>query len=106
MDMQERDDLRAFLLGLYGAQVNSWNMSDEVFNIAFKMVRESSSCSDAMDLVPRPLPVGVAPINWLKGQARKAFLRQLKNRKEYYVSCLNYIKLHYRTHITMAGRGA
>jgi hypothetical protein len=106
MDSQERDDLKTFLQGLYGSQVHASNMTDEVFNIAFKMVKESSGCSDAMDLVPRPFPAGASPIRWLKGQARKAFLRQLKNRKEYYASCLNYIKLHYRTHITMAARGA
>mgnify|MGYP000496748650 CR=1 FL=1 len=106
MDLQERDDLRAFLHGLYGSQVVGWNMTDEVFNIAFKMVKESSGCSDAMDLVPRPFPLGATPIKWLKKEARKIFLRKLKARKEYYSTCLTYIKASYRTHIFMAARGA
>ncbi len=105
MELQEKDNLREFLYSLYGNQVNSWNMSEEVFNITFTMIQQSSACSDAMDLVPRPLAVGRAPIKWLAKEVRKAFLRKLKDRKQYYQSCLNMAAVGYKTKLHMAAMG-
>lgn len=88
MDLHEKDDLRAFLVSLYGAQVNGWPMNDQIFNLTYELVSESSSCSDAMDYVPRPLTPGREPIKWVTKQAREMFLRTLKERKDHYVICL------------------
>ncbi len=88
MDLQEKEDLRIFLASLYGSQVNTWPMNDEIFNLTYVMISESSACSDAMDFVPRPLPPGREPIKWITQQAREMFLRTLKERKEHYVICL------------------
>ena len=33
MDLHEKDDLRAFLILLFGSQVNGWPMNDQMFNL-------------------------------------------------------------------------
>ena len=105
MDLHERDDLKEFLTTLYGPQVNGWAMNDELFNLTYKLVSESSSCSDAMDFVPRPLAPGKEPIKWLTKQVRSMFLRALKERKEYYVSCLKAAAYNMKPEFEMAAQG-
>ena len=91
MDIHEQDDLRAFLTSLFGRQVQGWPMNENMFNLTFELVAESSACSSAMDLVPRPMPLGGQPIKWLKKQVREMFLRELKDRKENYVAALGWL---------------
>ncbi|RMF20003.1 MAG: hypothetical protein D6758_00510 [Gammaproteobacteria bacterium] len=88
MDLHEKEDLRAFLVALFGERARTCPMNDRMFNLTFILMHESGKCSDAMDFVPRPLPPGRAPIQWLKKQVREAFLRKLKNKKEQYVVCV------------------
>jgi len=88
MDLHEQQDLREFLISLYGPQAKGWPMTEGMFNLTYELVSESSACSDAMDYVPRPLPPGREPIKWITKQAREMFLRALKDRKEHYVICL------------------
>ena len=66
MDLHEQDDLRVFLVTLFGNRANSWPMSEKMFDLTFELIAESSGCSNAMDLVPRPLPLGGSPTNGLK----------------------------------------
>jgi hypothetical protein len=54
MDINDRENLREFIIELYGPQARSWPMNETVFNIIYNMLKESSGCSDLMDLVPRP----------------------------------------------------
>ncbi|PIE41163.1 MAG: hypothetical protein CSA49_04855 [Gammaproteobacteria bacterium] len=88
MDLYEQQDLREFLVSLYGPQARRWPMTDRMFNLTYELVSESSACSDAMDYVTRPLQPGMDPIKWITKQAREMFLRALKERKEHYVICL------------------
>jgi len=105
MDLSEKELLKEFLVSLYGNQANNWNMSEEVFNITYKMIEGASSCSDAMDLVPRPHALGKAPIQYLKKEIRKNFIRELKDRKEYYKACLGLTALRYKSPIEIATLG-
>ncbi|OUS25995.1 hypothetical protein A9Q99_19655 [Gammaproteobacteria bacterium 45_16_T64] len=88
MDLYEKQDLQEFLVFLFGKQAKNWPMNEGIFNLTYELVEESSSCSSAMDYVPRPVPYGTNPFKWLTKQAREAFVRELKDNKEQYVVCL------------------
>ena len=105
MDINDRDNLKEFVSELYGAQSRSWSMNEKVFDIVYKMLNESSACTDLMDLVPRPHALGKAPIKYLTKEIRSSVVRKLKQRKEYYSSCLKVIALNYKTHIQLAAMG-
>ncbi len=105
MDINEREDLQAFLIELYGNQARQWSINENVFEIVHKMINESSACSDLMDLVPRPHALGKAPIKYLTKEVRSSLIRQLKERKEYYRSCMLAVAAHYKTEIHMAAIG-
>jgi len=106
MDITDRENLKEFLHSLYGSQVNTWGMSDGVFEVVLEMLKESSSCSDLMDLVPRPHALGKAPLKYLSKEARSIIIRKLKERKEYYSYCLTTVSRNYRTKVQMASMGA
>ena len=60
----EQENLKAFLVSVYGNQARSWEMNDEVFNQTIYMLQESNKCTDLMDFVPRPMPLGANPISY------------------------------------------
>lgn len=105
MDVNDRDNLKEFLIELYGPQARQWSMNQNVLNIVYKMIGDSQGCSDLMDLVPRPHALGKAPIKYLTKEIRSSILRKLKKRKEYYKSCMNMVAVNYKTHIHMAAIG-
>lgn len=105
MDLYEREDLKAFLVSLFGSQVNSWTMNDEIFNLTYELVAASSACSDAMDYVPRPMAPGKEPIKWITKEARSMFLRVLKDRKEHYVACLKSAAYNMKSEFIFAAQG-
>lgn len=105
LDLVERQDLKAFLLKVYGPQVNSWPMNDRIFDLTYTMVSESSKCSDLMDLVPRPIAVGQSPIRYLTKQARALILRRLKQREQHYAVCVSTAALRMKIKFQMATSG-
>lgn len=105
MDLHESDDLRAFLVSLFGNQANNWPMSEGIFNLTFELVSESGQCSGAMDVVPRPLPYGKAPFKWMSKELRGMFLRNLKENKEQYVTCLKAAAYRMAHQFHMAAQG-
>lgn len=62
----EQENLKAFLVSVYGNQARSWEMNDEVFNQTIYMLQESNKCTDLMDFVPRPMLLGANPISYIK----------------------------------------
>jgi len=88
MNLHERQDLKDFLISLYGPQVNKWPMSEQMFNLTYELVAESGRCSGIMDFVPRPMPYGVSPMKYLKKELRGIFLRSISKNKDQYIVCL------------------
>jgi len=105
MDLYERENLQDFLVSLFGNQAQSWPMNEKVFNLTFELVAESTACSSAMDVVPRPLPYGANPFTWLKKQVRGAFIRRLNENKEQYVVCLRAAAVRMVRRFQMAAQG-
>ncbi|NOZ51967.1 MAG: hypothetical protein GXP08_02305 [Gammaproteobacteria bacterium] len=88
MDLHEQDDLRAFLVSLFKDKASKWPMNDKIFNLAYELITESTGCSSAMDYVPKPIPLGREPITWLTKEVRSIFLRNLKDNRHHYATCL------------------
>ena len=105
MDLYERQELQEFLVSLFGKQAKSWPMSEGIFNLTYELVEESSSCSSAMDYVPRPVPYGSNPFKWLTKQTREMFVRALKDNKEQYVVCLRAAAVRMVRQFQMAAMG-
>lgn len=104
LTIEERKQLKEFLANLYGPQVQTWRMSNGVFDLTYKMLKKSGKCSDLMDLVPRPMPYGQSAVKWLAKEVRKAILRQLKERKEHYTACVKAVSLSMKTQYYMEAR--
>lgn len=105
MDLYERDDLKEFLVMLFGEQANNWPMTEGMFNLTFKLVSESGSCTRAMSLVPHPVPPTGKPYQWLSKHIRGLFLRELKDNKKQYVICLRGAAFQMATEFRMAVSG-
>lgn len=101
----EKQNLKSFLIDIYGPQVNSWPMNTRIFDLTFELLEQSGECSDLMDLVPRPLPPGKSASKWIKKQVREALLRKLKKRKKHYVACVNTAAWKMKTEFNMAAQG-
>ena len=87
MDLYERQDLKDFLVSLFGSKANQWRMNEGIFNLTYELVAESGLCSGMMDFVPRPMPYGVSPMRYLKKELRGVFLRSISKNKNQYVIC-------------------
>ncbi len=105
LDTHEQQDLKEFLVALFGNQAQGWPMNEGVFNLTYELVQESSSCSDLMDLVPSPHAYFSNPMSWMKKQAREIFLRALKDRKDHYVICLKASAVKMVRQFQMAAAG-
>jgi len=88
MNLHERQDLKDFLISLYGPKVNKWPMNEQMFNLTYELVALSGRCSGVMDFVPRPMPYGVSPMRYLKKELRGIFLRSISKNKKQYIICL------------------
>jgi len=64
MDLYEREDLKEFLVLLFKGKAQKWTMNEKLFNLTYKLVSESSACSNAMSYVPRPVPYGREPFRY------------------------------------------
>lgn len=105
MDINDRENLKEFMVELYGPQARSWSMNEKVFNIIYNMLTETSGCSDLMDLVPRPHALGKAPLKYITKEIRSSVTRKLKDRKQHYTSCIKFVAANYRSQIQMAAMG-
>jgi hypothetical protein len=105
MDINDRDNLKEFIVELYGPQARSWDMNEKVFKTVYGMVSASSACSDLMDYVPRPHALGKAPIKYLTKEIRSSIIRELKDRKRHYTICIKHVAANYRSHIQIQAMG-
>jgi len=102
--IEEKKEVRNFLIKLYGSQATWWDINKNVLQIIEKIIKSSADCGRYMDLVPRPLTVG-SPIKWGTKQARKALIRYLKQSDEYYITCLKNSAYHLKPKMVMATSG-
>ncbi|HHC7356250.1 TPA: hypothetical protein ACN30S_005022 [Vibrio campbellii] len=105
LSIEEKQDLKSFLVNVYGPQARNWAINDEMFNLTYKMLSESGKCSDLMDLVPRPISVGENPAKWLSKQVRSMILRKLKGRKGHYTVCVKTSAIKMKTNFLMIDAG-
>jgi len=105
LDLIEKQNLKIFLISVYGPQVNAWSIGDKMFDLTYALINDSRQCSDLMDLVPRPLPLGQQPAKWLTKEIRNIILRKLKDRKEHYSVCVKTSALKRKTQFIMAANG-
>lgn len=101
---EEKKEFRGFLEVIYGSQVNRWNINVEVLKLFEVLIRKSETCSQSMDLVPRPFVAGNA-IKWASKQARKAVLRILKRKEKQYFVCLRAAGLGMKREFELASLG-
>jgi len=105
MDLYERDDLKEFLIELFGSKARGWPMNEQMFNLTYELVIESNRCSGMMDFVPRPMPPGVSAMRYLADQARGIFLRTIRQNKKQYVSCVKQVSRNMATQFLEAAYG-
>jgi hypothetical protein len=105
MDVRDRENLQDFLVEVFGAKARRWTMTDRMFELTFELLKASGSCSDLMDLVPRPYALGKQPIKWLTKEVRGVILRKLKERQRHYSSCLKTAAWHSAHKFEMASQG-
>ncbi len=105
MDLHEKDNLRAFLVVLFKEKAIGWPMNHKMFNLTYELISESSACSNAMDYVPRPMPLGQQPIKWISKEVRSMFLRNLKNNKNHYAICLKGVAYRMTRRFDAAAQG-
>lgn len=105
MDANEQNDLREFLVTLYGSQARSWQPSPELFDLTFELVSESGECTKAMRFVPRPLAPGRSPFRYLATEVRRKFLRALRENRDHYAVCLSAAanRMAHRFHFAAQG---
>jgi hypothetical protein len=105
LTVAEKYNLRIFLVTIYGPQANYWPLNDEMFNLTYKLLSESKKCSDVMDLVPRPMPIGANPAKWLAKEVRSMILRKIKERKGHYAICVKSTSLRMKTEFNLKAAG-
>lgn len=105
LELTEKEHLKAFLVEVYGFQARSWQANTKMFDLTYKLLESSGECSDLMDMVPRPMPLGASPQKWLTKQVRGLLLRQLKERKEHYAVCVHASSVKLKPRFLMAGNG-
>lgn len=105
MSPYEQEDIRAILTRIYPpAVVGRWEINDQVAETLLQMSAELTNCSKLMSLVPRPLPPGARPLQYIAKEARSALVRQLRD-DETYLSCVRIGSAAYRSKFEAASLG-
>jgi hypothetical protein len=107
MDYQGRSDLKEILVKLYGdAVAGRWEPNEQLYLVFVDLIEASSECSNALAMVPEPLPIGGSVTRWLKKQVRSKVLAFFSdNSNEHYLLCLNAIKWKFRHRFDLANFG-
>lgn len=105
MTPYEQDDIRAILNRVYPPIVVSrWSINDRVAETLLEMSSQIANCSKVMELIPRPMPSGARPLQYIGKEARSALMRQLKE-DETYITCIKAGAVGYRTRFEEASAG-
>ena len=105
MSPYEQDDIRAILSRVYPPEIVArWSINDRVAETLLEMSAQITNCSKVMDLVPRPMPPGARPLQYISREARRGLMRQLKD-DEAYITCIKAGSAGYRTRFEEASAG-
>ena len=105
MTPYEQDDVRSILSRIYSPEIVSrWNINDRVAETLLEISAQVSNCSKVMDLVPRPMPPGARPLQYISKEARRTLMRQLKD-DESYMICIVSAAAAYRARFEEASAG-
>ncbi|MCG7373990.1 hypothetical protein MHL40_15110 [Pseudomonas luteola] len=105
MTPYEQEDIRTILGKIYSPSiVKAWDINDRVAETLLEMSAQITNCSKLMALVPRPLPAGGRPLQYISKEARRMLMSQLKE-DETYLSCVKAGALGYRTRFEEASLG-
>lgn len=102
---QEKKDIRAFLVTIYGEQARKWDINFRVLELFGELLQSSDTCSKYMDSVPRPYYFGNT-IKWASKQVRQAIVRHLKKGGKQYLVCLRAAGLSKKSDFVIAASGA
>lgn len=81
----EEKDLRIILESIFGFQdASRWNMNEKVLEVVAQMFQSASSCSEAINYLPRP---GIIEKNYLKRQLRDIARRAVNGKRDIYSIC-------------------
>lgn len=105
MTPYEQEDIRSILNRVYPPEIVArWDINDRVAETLLEMSAQISNCSKVMDLVPRPMPPGARPLQYITKEARRALMRQLKD-DESYITCIKAGSVAYRSRFEAASAG-
>ncbi|MBN1006259.1 hypothetical protein [Amphritea pacifica] len=99
----EKNQVKRVLISLYGRQAESWAINARVQSLFVKLMDEISTCSDAMQWVPRPYS-GVNPIAYIKKEIRNIAKRYFSEATSY-KSCSAGAAYKMKMDFVLAGNG-
>jgi len=67
---EEADEMRYVLGTLFGGQTANWKINAEVYELFGQLAEKSGTCTDAVDLLPRPYS-GPPTLKWAMKQVRQ-----------------------------------
>ena len=105
LSLEEQESLRTIVEAFYSkSQAATWEMNEAMLNVVTHIIRESRSCSNAFDFVPRP-GVYLNPEDVRKELKRMA-KRVLRGGGLNYMYCTEVAGLKAKNAAAIAGNGA
>lgn len=109
LSREEADDLREILEDLYGRDiVANWTMNEKVLEVFNEMLDKNTTCSIAMDYVPRPITSGRPDLghvrSLLTSMAKRVGKRSVGASGLYWI-CSQATKYTFRRKYEEAGQG-
>ncbi|MBT0962372.1 hypothetical protein [Denitromonas iodatirespirans] len=84
----ETQEMQQLLEPIFGAQVHTWRITLQTYEVFSRLVAKSGRCTGAMHLVPRPYNLS-APVRWAQRQVRQALRRHFLTREgNHYLVCM------------------
>ena len=99
---EEADEMRYVLATRYGGQTATWKINAEVYELFGQLVEKSGTCTDAVDLLPRPYS-GPPTLKWAMKQVRQGLIRYFKSQRgQHYLMCMRAAAMGFKTDIQLA----
>lgn len=101
MELTETEvkDARIIMVYFWGQQASNWNVTPKTLNVIGKIMTEASTCSRAMDFVPRPgMPLNAGYVR----KQLKDIVRRIRGNSGMYAICKSTIARTYKTEIVLS----
>ena len=100
----EQRSLKRALRPLFGPQVDNWQMNEKVLELYGELLSKSRTCSEAMDLVPRPY-TGFGAKAYIRRELKRIARAATGEKKGMYISCLKGAAYGMKNRFHMAASG-